>query len=115
MSSAPGAAALFARFATGAVVPPEARRVARTAWLDTIGVTLAGLAEQPARLVQRVCAAEGGRARCRVLGTPLTTAAGAAALANGTAAHALDYDDMCLVSLAHRARPWCRRRSPRAS
>ena len=31
----------------------------------------------------------------------MTTTAGFAALANGVAAHALDYDDMCFVSLAH--------------
>src|SRR5882672_4022367 len=31
--------------------------------------------------------------------------AGNAALANGTAAHALDYDDMCFVSLAHPSAP----------
>ena len=30
---------------------------------------------------------------------------GGAALANGTAAHALDYDDMCFVSLAHPSAP----------
>ena len=28
-----------------------------------------------------------------------------AALANGTAAHALDFDDMCFVSLAHPSAP----------
>ena len=31
--------------------------------------------------------------------------AGDAALANGTAAHALDFDDMCFVSLAHPSAP----------
>ena len=31
--------------------------------------------------------------------------ASGAALANGTAAHALDYDDMCFVSLAHPSAP----------
>jgi 2-methylcitrate dehydratase PrpD len=40
-----------------------------------------------------------------VLGTPLRVSAGNAALANGTAAHALDYDDMCFVSLAHPSAP----------
>jgi 2-methylcitrate dehydratase PrpD len=51
-----------------------------------------------------MCAAEGGD-RCHVLGTSLTAGPGAAALANGTAAHALDYDDMCFVSLAHPSAP----------
>jgi 2-methylcitrate dehydratase PrpD len=99
------AAAQFARFATSGAVSAGARRIAQAAWLDTIGVILAGSVEPPARLVQEVCAAEGGHERCRVLGTPLVTGAAAAALANGTAAHALDYDDMCFVSLAHPSAP----------
>ncbi len=40
-----------------------------------------------------------------MLGTAVRTSAPAAALANGTAAHALDYDDMCFVSLAHPSAP----------
>ncbi len=35
----------------------------------------------------------------------MSTDAAAAAFANGTAAHALDYDDMCFVSLAHPSAP----------
>ncbi|HEY6359316.1 MAG TPA: MmgE/PrpD family protein, partial [Vicinamibacterales bacterium] len=42
---------------------------------------------------------------CRVLGAGFTASVGAAALANGTAAHAIDYDDMCFVSLAHPSAP----------
>ena len=49
-------------------------------------------------------ASEGGD-RCTVLGTKGRASAGGAALANGTAAHALDYDDMCFVSLAHPSAP----------
>ena len=54
--------------------------------------------------MQRVVAHNGGGA-CHVLGTGLRASAGDAALANGTAAHALDYDDMCFVSLAHPSAP----------
>ncbi|HEY0874213.1 MAG TPA: MmgE/PrpD family protein [Vicinamibacterales bacterium] len=97
------AAEVFGVFAAEAEVPAAARHIARTAWLDTIGVTLAGSVEPPARIVQRVCAGGGGP--CRVLGTSLTTTAEGAALANGTSAHALDYDDMCFVSLAHPSAP----------
>lgn len=72
--------------------------------LDTVGVTLAGAAEPAARIVQQVIAAEGGDA-CTVIGTGRRAHAAAAALANGTAAHALDFDDMCFVSLAHPSAP----------
>ena len=94
-----------AAFVASAVVPDEARRIARTAFLDTIGVVLAGAVEPPARMVQAVCARVGETTGSRVLGTPLITSTGDAALANGTAAHALDYDDMCFVSLAHPSAP----------
>ena len=87
-----------------AAPPAEARAVAARALLDTIGVTLAGATEPAARSVQCVVAHDGGGS-CRVLGTALRTSPGNAALANGTAAHALDYDDMCFVSLAHPSAP----------
>jgi 2-methylcitrate dehydratase PrpD len=94
----------LADFVVTAAPPSEARAAAARAVLDTIGVTLAGAAEPAARIVQRVIEADGG-GDCRVIGTPLRVSAGNAALANGTAAHALDYDDMCFVSLAHPSAP----------
>jgi 2-methylcitrate dehydratase PrpD len=69
-----------------------------------VGVALAGAAEPAARIFQQVVADEGGD-RCTVLGTGTRASASGAALANGTAAHALDYDDMCFVSLAHPSAP----------
>jgi 2-methylcitrate dehydratase PrpD len=93
-----------AAFVTGASAPPGARLRAATALLDTVGVTLAGALEPASRAVQDVIAAEGGDA-CTVLGSALRSTAPGAALANGTAAHALDYDDMCFVSLAHPSAP----------
>jgi 2-methylcitrate dehydratase PrpD len=95
---------ILADFVVSAAPPPEARAAAARAVLDTVGVTLAGAAEPAARIVQRVIEPEGSGA-CRVIGTPLRVSPGNAALANGTAAHALDYDDMCFVSLAHPSAP----------
>jgi 2-methylcitrate dehydratase PrpD len=95
----------FGEFVAHAAVPPEARIAARNAVLDTVGVTLAGSIEPAARLVRDVAHAEGGDPRCGVLGSADRTGAGWAALANGTAAHALDFDDMCFVSLAHPSSP----------
>jgi 2-methylcitrate dehydratase PrpD len=91
-------------FVASAAPPPEARARAAAAMLDTVGVILAGAGEPASRIVQRVVAAEGGDG-CRVFGTSATASATGAALANGTAAHALDYDDMCFVSLAHPSAP----------
>ena len=91
-------------FVTQAIPPAEAQRRAASAFLDTIGVMLAGSSEPAARSVQAVVAESGG-GTCVVSGTPLRASATDAALANGTAAHALDYDDMCFVSLAHPSAP----------
>jgi len=94
----------LAGFVITAAPPAAAHAAAARALLDTVGVTLAGAAEPAARIVQRV-AEQDGSGPCRVLGTALRVSAANAALANGTAAHALDYDDMCFVSLAHPSAP----------
>jgi 2-methylcitrate dehydratase PrpD len=100
-------------FAVRADPPSAARAAAVRAVLDTIGVTLAGASQPAARIVQTVIEIErgGGSPRrdtastCQVLGIGARANAGNAALANGTAAHAHDYDDMCFVSLAHPSAP----------
>ena len=90
-------------FVANAAPPADARRAAARAVLDTVGVTLAGAVEPAARAVQRVI--EATRGPCTVLALASSATAADAALANGTAAHALDYDDMCFVSLAHPSAP----------
>jgi 2-methylcitrate dehydratase PrpD len=65
---------------------------------DTTGVILAGLVEPAARIVRGAIDSHGA---CHLLGTSRQAGAADAALANGVAAHALDYDDMCFVSMAH--------------
>ena len=93
----------LAAFVTEASPPPVARVRAATAILDTVGVALAGASEPASLAVQKVVAEDGNA--CSVLGTSLRSSVSGAALANGTAAHALDYDDMCFVSLAHPSAP----------
>jgi alkylation response protein AidB-like acyl-CoA dehydrogenase len=92
--------AMMAEFVAHAAVSARACDAAALAFKDTIGVTLAGSREPAAQMAQRL-AAEEGVGPCRVLGTGIRTSAQAAAFANGIAAHALDFDDMCFVSLAH--------------
>ena len=86
-------------FIVRAPVADDARARAAVAMTDTIGVMLAGVGEPAARMAQSLLSEDGGT--CRVLGTTIATSPESAALANGVAAHALDYDDMCFVSLAH--------------
>ena len=91
-------------FVCDARPPAQARTAAASAFVDTIGVTLAGAGEPAARIVQRVAEADGA-GPCRIVGTRQNASASNAALANGTAAHAHDFDDMCFVSLAHPSAP----------
>ena len=71
-------------------LPEEAAHWARVAIIDTVGCTLAGASEPCARIVARVTASGGP---CLIFGTEQRVAALDAALINGTASHALDFDD----------------------
>jgi 2-methylcitrate dehydratase PrpD len=104
IDTARGTLTALASFVTSAAPPSLARTRAASAFLDTVGVTLAGASEPAARAVQRVIGTTGGTTSA-ILGTAIRASAMDAALANGTAAHALDYDDMCFVSLAHPSAP----------
>ncbi|HXH82288.1 MAG TPA: MmgE/PrpD family protein, partial [Candidatus Tectomicrobia bacterium] len=75
------------------------------ATLDTIGVTLAGAAEPAAAHVRAVARTEGGAPLCTVLGTSLRTSPTWAALANGTAGHAHDFDDTSFALMGHPSVP----------
>lgn len=94
----------FTQFAVSAKVPEKALAIARNAFQDTIAVALAGAIDPGSRIVQKLATQE-AMGNCQVWGTALRTSATWAALANGTAAHALDFDDMCFVSLAHPSAP----------
>jgi 2-methylcitrate dehydratase PrpD len=85
--------------------PTPAVEGARRAILDCLGVMLAGAAEPAARIVQRVARAEGGGPLCTVVGAGLRSGAVWAALCNGTAAHALDFDDTNFAMLGHPSAP----------
>jgi 2-methylcitrate dehydratase PrpD len=85
--------------------PDDAIAQVRRAALDTLGVTLAGADEPPARAVRAVARAEGGIPLCTVLGTTLRTAPGWAALANGAAGHAHDFDDTNFTLMGHPSVP----------
>ena len=65
---------------------------ARDAVLDTIGVIIAGVPDDAARAVRRAVSLW-GEGTSTVVGQSVRLAAPWAAMANGTAAHALDFDD----------------------
>jgi len=72
------------------MLPEDAVHWARVAILDTVGCTLAGASEPCARIVAGVTAGSGPSL---LFGTDRRAGPLDAALINGTASHALDYDD----------------------
>jgi 2-methylcitrate dehydratase PrpD len=85
--------------------PDAALAEVRRATLDSVGVTLAGAGEPAAAIVRQVVRAEGGLPLCTVLGTRVRTSPTWAALANGVAGHAHDFDDTNFGMLGHPSVP----------
>jgi 2-methylcitrate dehydratase PrpD len=73
-------------------LPADAVHWAKVGILDTVGVTLAGCGEPCAQIVRKVASGNGGLSL--IYGSGDRTNALDAALVNGTASHALDFDDM---------------------
>lgn len=82
-------------------IPADAREMAIRCILDATACSLAGLNEPAVVIVREEVTDQGGRAESTLLGSNLRVPAGGAALANGTAAHALDYDDVNLAIPGH--------------
>ena len=85
--------------------PGAAVTQVRRAALDTLGVMLAGAGEPAAVAVRGVVRVEGGTPLCTVVGSALRAAPTWAALANGTAAHAHDFDDTNFALMGHPSAP----------
>lgn len=73
-------------------LPPKALQTAKVAVRDCLGVALAGSVEEDAKIAADVARQEDAREETSVIGQKFKTSALNAALANGTAAHALDFD-----------------------
>ncbi|AZQ68271.1 MmgE/PrpD family protein [Silicimonas algicola] len=87
-------------------LPKVAVATAVDAILDTVGVTLAG-APEPAALAARAALVAGGGSSgaATLFGLPDTAGVLDAALANGTASHALDFDDCSNTLGGHPSAP----------
>ncbi len=75
-------------------ITPEALRWTASAFVDTIGVILAGIREDASQILLRVPGVAAAPGPALILGTDRRTSVLDAALVNGVAAHALDYDDV---------------------
>jgi 2-methylcitrate dehydratase PrpD len=85
----------------GRTLRPEQVERVRQCALDWIGVTVAGAQDPVGRALQAVAAAEAAGPHSTVIGTRLRTGPQSAALANGTASHAHDYDDISFWMHGH--------------
>ena len=74
-------------------IPEAVVQRARGFILDGLGVALAGSTDECSRIVQGHIRQAAGRGESSILGTALSAPAPKAALANGVAGHAMDYDD----------------------
>lgn len=81
-------------------LPDDARAMARLSLLDWMACGLAGVDEPVAQKVRATLAAEGGHGLAAVMGGGHLPAR-AAAMANGTTSHALDYDDTHFAHVGH--------------
>ena len=88
-----------------AQMTPQAVSLARTAIIDTLAVTLAGVDEPCVANLLRVPGVAEAAGPCTLFGTDRKTSALDAALVNGVASHALDYDDFSQPFGGHQSAP----------
>jgi len=82
-------------------IPKEAVSSAKGAILDGLGCILAGSQEPSGCIIKEYVKELGGSPEASVIGGGFKTSVPQAALANGTMAHALDYDDVAVTWLGH--------------
>ena len=82
-------------------LPLDVRRWARHCVLDWVGVTLAGAREELSRILAAEAAEQGGTPMARLIGRDAIVPTQQAALVNGAASHALDYDDGNMTLSGH--------------
>src|SRR6266436_7292626 len=82
-------------------LPAPARELARQCVLDYFGVALAGAGDELVRLLLDEMAEAGGAPQASLIGHETRLPALSAALVNGAAAHALDYDDVNMAMPGH--------------
>jgi 2-methylcitrate dehydratase PrpD len=82
-------------------IPETVRHAAGNALVDTVAVAIAGSRTAVATRARRIAHAAYGGGQASLLGAEETLNAPGAALANGAAAHALDFDDNCYAGFVH--------------
>ncbi len=101
--TATGAVVDFIERARYAEFPAEAVTIAKRCVVDGLGVMLAGTTQDAGRILREHVQGTDSRSVATVFGPrPFKTGSASAALVNGTAGHALDFDDTQLATSADR-------------
>jgi 2-methylcitrate dehydratase PrpD len=82
-------------------LPADVVSIGKCCFVDWLGVTLAGAQEEMCNILQAEAKEEGAREQASVIGGGFKTSLMQAALLNGTASHALDFDDVNLLMVGH--------------
>jgi 2-methylcitrate dehydratase PrpD len=82
-------------------LPAPVRELTRQCILDYLGVALAGAQDPLVRILLDEMAEAGGSPQASIIGHSIRLPALSAALVNGSAAHALDYDDVNMAMPGH--------------
>ena len=82
-------------------LPPDARELVRQCLLDWIAVAIAGAHEPLTRMLSEEAREQGGHPQSTVIGQGFATSCRQAALINGAASHALDFDDVNMSFTGH--------------
>ena len=89
------------RAVTFSQLPDDVITVAKHCVLDWVGVTVAGSREPVTGMIRDFVLDEGGAPQATLIGTGQRVSAREAALVNGTASHALDFDDVMSAMGGH--------------
>lgn len=85
--------------------PVNVRLLIKQCVLDWIGVTLAGAHDRLTQILLNELLSQGGRPQATIIGHSSKMPTHHAALLNGTASHALDYDDVNFAIPGHSSAP----------
>ena len=86
-------------------LPADTLTVAKQCLLDWLAVTIAGSSEELTAILRAEALEQGGNPQATLIGTGERVTASQAALVNGAAGHALDYDDVHLAMSGHPSVP----------
>src|SRR3954468_15775882 len=95
----------FVCHTTAADIPAEVMHESARCLLDHLGLAIAGAEEPAAQIARQQCLMLGGNEQALAIGTTQRLRVTDAALVNGIACHALDFDDTHVPTILHPTTP----------